>query len=293
MPHQRNEGSRSTLGTMPIRTVPWGVTGATQAAALARSRSRTPLPRASCGPRPFAHVLRGSPGSGAWTSGRWIRLLAQAFAVAEAAVRPRQDPDAYSQAATGYVNVPARPEISLRAPHPSCPSTMKSCVLKWVPAYGGYPRFLATQRCPPHERRTSRRTSHRKSAPAVPASRLQPRMVANGRWPLTRSASTSANARVKRGSPEKARVAVHQTRERLVRADRAIISLGTVIVARSKRNFSRSLCVPAAYQAGLGQCYDQPPVRNWSTRHCSVLGYDVERRRSKRLVVCTLASSPE
>ena len=89
---------------------------ATQATALARSRSRTPLPQASCAPPPFERVLRGSRGADAWTNGHWIRRRVQAFAVAEAAGRPRQEPEAHSEPATGCANALARHGISLRAP---------------------------------------------------------------------------------------------------------------------------------------------------------------------------------
>ena len=50
---------------------------ATRAAALAPSRSRTPLPQASRAPPPFECVLQGSRGAVAWTSEHWIRRRAR------------------------------------------------------------------------------------------------------------------------------------------------------------------------------------------------------------------------
>src|SRR5687767_13403813 len=76
----------------------------TQAAALARSQSRTPLPQASCALPPFERVLRRSRGADAGTNGHWIPRLVQAFAAAEAAGRLLPEREAHSEPTTGCAN---------------------------------------------------------------------------------------------------------------------------------------------------------------------------------------------
>ena len=217
---------------------------ATRAVALARSPSRTPLLQPLCGPLPLVRALRASRGIDAWTNGHWTRRRAQAFAVAEAAGQPRRGPEAYSGATTGCANALVRPGIHRKrrlhraaafvSEHHEqlCPK-VRARVLEAAPDLGRHNVTRYTNDEQVAEFRIEISSGGTRES-------LQPRMTANGCWPLTRSASISIGACVKRRSPRKKRALPSIKRESASSAPtRQLSSLEPIIVAQSILIFQR------------------------------------------------------